>query len=159
MPQVIRNHGTRQFSTETPELTQYASLIHLRQLRTPKQLRLALQVLNKVRRIADQSARLLVATSDDQFAWPSGRLPPQCSFHEPAELRRTLWNHNISILTPSSIEPPSSHTLHALASGVPLTALNLVPLSLSGCATLDLDGTAFLAIGHVDAKRGDPPPH
>lgn len=159
MHQVIRNQHNRPFSMEPPELTQYACLIHLRQLCTPRQLGLALQALNKVRRIADQSARLLVATTEDHFACLGGPLPPQCSFHEPAELRRALWNHNIRILTSGSIEPPCSHTLHAIASGVPLTALNLAPLSLSGYTALDLDGSAFLAVGYFDADRDDTRPH
>lgn len=150
MHQVIQEHPVRLSPFRVPDLSRYAVFIQLGRVHVPGQLELALQALNKTLRCSDGEIRLLVATQDGH-AWPRS-LSPHCSFHTPGDLRQALEQRGARILAPAFSDPHGTLILHALASGVPLGALNLASQPSLPRAALAHDGSALLAITYGNAR-------
>lgn len=152
MHQTIQEPATRHAaSMDVPDPAQYATLIHLGPIEAPRHLDLALQALNKLLRCAEGSARLLMAESN-RGTWENSLLPPHCSLFSASELRRALRHCDASVLAPAFSDPQGTLTLHALASGVPLGALNLATLSRQARAALPLHGHALLAVSRTRSR-------
>lgn len=127
------------------DLAHYGLFIHLGSVEAPGRLELALQALGKTLRCWQGNVRLLVA-SDESQAWPLGPLPPHCGFLAPGELLHRLRRSDATVLGPAFSDPQGDITLHAIASGVPLGALNLAPMPDEAGAAFPLGGHAFLAV-------------
>lgn len=145
MQQIIPHPATRPAHPNMPDLTRYGLFIHLGNVQASGRLELALQALEKTMRCWQGSVRLLVATEENRM-WPCVQVPRHCGFHPPDELRRRMQHSNAKILAPAFSDPQGDITLHAIASGVPLGALNLAPLAMEAGAVFPSDGSAFLAI-------------
>lgn len=128
-----------------PELDRYVAFIHLGNVQAHGRLELAIRAVDKTLRHRGDGVRLVVATASG-LALPSCPLPSNWGFHTPDELRRTLQRNDITVLAPCFSDPHGDIILHALASGVPLGALNLAPVSAEVRTGLSLDGDAFLAV-------------
>lgn len=146
--ELTARHGA---SLHALDLSRYAALIHLGPVEAPRHLDLALQALNKLLRCGEGDARLLMATSD-RGTRPRSLPSPHCCLLAPGELRRALRHYDGTVLAPVFSDPQGTLTLHALASGVPLSALNLETLSLQARAALPLDGHALLAIARTRSR-------
>ena len=132
------------------ELHGYNTVIHLGYVASPERFGLAIQALNKTRRFWPGGIQLIVAI-EDRGILPWLEEAPNCSFHAPAELQDVLhgYRKSGSLLFPDQNESAGDATLHALASGVPLDALNFRPRQSNACDDGPRHGDAFLAIGQA----------
>lgn len=147
MHQTIQQPPTRHAPpTSVLDLARDAALIHLGPVEAPRHFDLALQALNKLLRCGNADARLLMSTSD-RCIWSRTSPSPHIHILPLGELRQAL-RHCTTVLAPAFSDPQGSLTLHALASGVPLGALNLATFSLQERAALPLDH-ALLAIARI----------
>ena len=144
MSQALPLPALRPAIPDTADLAQYGLFIHLGSATGPGRLELAVQALGKTLRCWQGNVRLLVATSGTQ---PQRTLlPPHCEFLAPGALRRRLRSNDAEVLGPAFSDPQGDITLHAIASGVPLGALNLAPMPDEATAGLQLEGHVFLAV-------------
>ncbi len=148
MQQVVPHPSMPTAYPDIPDLTRYDLFIHLGTVQTPGRLELARQALGKTMRCWQGSARLLVAV-EDGYTWSGAAIPPHCGFHSRSELRRTMQRNGTEVLVPAFSDPQGDITLHAIASGVPLGALNLASLASETATAFPQDGSAFLAVART----------
>jgi hypothetical protein len=125
-------------------------MIHLGYVGSPERFALALQALNKIRRVWLETIRLIVAI-EDRKASPWLQESPHCAFTTPGELQTVLHDYRKSgsLLVPDQNESAGDATLHALASGVPLDALNFHPRHSGAWEARPRHGEGFLAVGQA----------
>ena len=147
MLQHMQSHPTQSVSTLPVDLYGYDALIQLGCVVSPERFGLAIQSVNKTRRFRSEGIQLIVAIE--------GRIPrpwldasANCSFHAAGDLQPVLDDYcrSGSLLIPDQNESAGDATLHALASGVPLDAMNFRPGHSNGGEVWSRHGDAFLAV-------------
>lgn len=156
MYQAIPRPGPRLAHPDIPDIDGYGLFIQLGCVRPPGRFELALQAIDKTLRYREDTVRLLIA-AEGVHAWPLGRFLPHCGFHAPDTLHRALQRGDATVLAPGSNDPRCDITLHALASGVPLEAINLAPLPKEMSTPSILEGNAFLAVQHWTSQQSHRP--
>lgn len=125
MLQHMQSHPSQSACPRMPDLYGYSALIHLGRVASPERFELAIRAVNKTRRFWAGEVQLIIAR-DDARMQPWQDAPANCSFHAPEKLLDVVddYRRSGSLLIPDQNESAGNATLHALASGVPLDALN-----------------------------------
>lgn len=150
MHQAIPLPVPRPAAPGAPDLADCGLFIHLGSVQAPGRLDLALQALDRILRCWHASVRLLVAV-DGAGRPPPNPPPPHCDFLAARRLRHRLNRGDATVLTPAFSDPQGDIVLHAIASGIPLGALNLAPMADAGAAA-HLPGHAFLAVARATPR-------
>jgi glycosyltransferase involved in cell wall biosynthesis len=128
-----------------------SALVHVGRVESREDLELALRALDKTRKFWQDEARLIVVKDERRQELP---IPdePGCSFSTPAQLRAVFDRYLADgcVLSTAPNDSFGDATLHALASGVPLTALNYRPWPVDA-STRPRHGDAFLIVRRVSA--------
>ena len=132
------------------DLYGYSALIHLGFVASPERFDLAVHAVKKTLRFRPEGIKLIVAIEDREML-PWLEELPHCVFQAPKKLQALLHDYRKSgsLLVPDQNESAGDATLHALASGVPLDALNFHALYSSAREARPRHGEAFLAVGHA----------
>lgn len=148
MLQHMRSHPSQSACPRMPDLNGYNALIHLGHLASPERFELAVRAVNKTRRFWPGEIQLVVAIEEGRMQ-PWLDMPADCSFHAPESLQNVIddYRRSGSLLIPDQNESAGDATLHALASGVPLDALNFH--ARPGGEVRPRHGEAFLAVGRA----------
>lgn len=125
MLQHMRSHPSQFPCPHMPDLYGYSALIHMGRVASLERFELATRAVNKLRRFWPGEAQLIVALAAGRVQ-PRLNTPTHCSFHAAEGLRDVINDYRRlgSLLIPDQNEPTGNAVLHALASGVPLDALN-----------------------------------
>ena len=148
MLQHMRSHPSQTACPRMPELYGYNALIHLGHVASPDRFELAIRAVNKTRRFWPGEIQLVVAMEEGRMQqWLD--TPANCSFHAPEILQDVIddYRRSGSLLIPDQNESAGDATLHALASGVPLDALNFRARPRGEARSRH--GDAFLAVGRA----------
>jgi len=132
------------------DLHGYNAMIHLGYVGSPERFALAIQALNKIRRFWPGAIQLVVAIEDRKTS-PWLQESPHCAFTTLGELQTVLHDYRKSgsLLVPDQNESAGDATLHALASGVPLDALNFHTRHSWVREARPRHGEALLAVGRA----------
>jgi hypothetical protein len=136
----------------TLDLYGYNALIHLGCVASPERFELATHAVNKTSRFWWGKIQLVVAIDDGRMQqWVD--MPANCSFHAPDRLQDVIDDYRRfgSLLIPDQNDSAGDAVLHALASGVPLDALNFH--ARPGGKVMPRHGDAFLAFGSHDRSN------
>lgn len=147
MLQHMQSHPSQSTCPRMPDLYGYNALIHLGHVASPERFELAIRAVNKTRRFWPGEIELVVAIEEGRLQWLD--TPANCSFHAPERLQDVInvYRKSGTLLIPDQNESAGDAALHALASGVPLDALNLH--GGYGGEIRSRHGDAFLAVGRV----------
>ncbi|MGN7726624.1 hypothetical protein ACTJIL_12530 [Luteimonas sp. 22616] len=131
-----------------PDLYGYSALIHLGHVASPERFELAIRAVDKTRRFWPGEIQLVVAIEEGRMQqWLD--MPANCIFHAPEILQNVIddYRRSGSLLIPDQNESAGNATLHALASGVPLDALNFRARHKN--EVRPRHGDAFLGVGRA----------
>lgn len=142
MHQTTQDHPASWLAPRPPLPGSCSHLIHLGSARDLDQLDLAHQTISKIRRY-ESTATLLVA--DDETGSAPPFMPPSCCLASTGELLNAIRG-GARLLVPAFNDTSGALTLHALATGIPLGALNMVAPSLHAPGELVRAGSVWLAI-------------
>ena len=150
MLQHMQSHPAQSVCPHSVDLYGYNTLIHLGCVASPERFGLAIQAVNKTRRFRPEEIQLIVAI-EGRRTRPWLDASASCSFHAAGELQPVLddYRRSGSLLIPDQNESAGDATLHALASGVPLDAMNFRLRHSNGGEVWPRHGDAFLAVGRA----------
>lgn len=148
MLQHMRSHPGLSACPRIPDLYGYKALIYLGYVASSERFDLAIRAVNKTRRFSSGEIQLIVAINDGRIERGLD-IQAHCSFHAPEGLQGILDDYRRagSLLIPDQNESVGDAILHALASGVPLDALNFC--ARPGYQVRSRHGDAFLAVGRT----------
>ncbi len=148
MLQHMQSHPSQSACPRMPNLYGYNALIHLGHVASPERFELAVRAVNKTRRFWPGEVQLIIALGDGRVQ-PWLEAPVDCSFHAPERLLDVINDYRRagSLLIPDQNESAGNVTLHALASGVPLDALNFRARHKDEARPRH--GDAFLGVGRA----------
>lgn len=150
MLQHMQSRSAQSIGRHPLDLHGYNAMIHLGYVGSLERFALAIQALNKIRRVWPETIRLIVAIEDRKTS-PWLQESPHCTLTTPGELQTVLHDYRKSgsLLVPDQNESAGDATLHALASGVPPGALNLHVRRSGPQEARPRHGEALLAVGRA----------
>lgn len=125
MLQYMQSQPAKHICSHPLDFDDYDAVIHLGYLGSQERSELAIRAVNKTRRFWPGDVQLIVAIDEGRMR-PHLDMPTHCTIHAQETLQDVIDKHRRSgsLLIPDQNELAGDATLHALASGVPIDALN-----------------------------------